>query len=88
MKKKLSRDRNGCHVPNEQSVLLELRSVDILNTFIIKYFWKIINSNSMSLQYQIQYIKVDISDKGIENILTLTSCKLNINCNKAYKRKK
>lgn len=42
----------------------------------------------MSLQYQIQYIKVDISDKGIENILTLTSCKLNINCNKAYKRKK
>ena len=40
-----------------KSVLLELRSVNILNSFIIEYFWKVINSNSMSLQYDIQYIE-------------------------------
>ena len=40
-----------------KSVLLELRSVNILNSFIIEYFWEVINSNSMSLQYDIQYIE-------------------------------
>ena len=64
-----NRDRNGCHVSNGQSVLLELRSVDILNSFIIKYFWEVINSNSMSLQYDIQYIDIDISDTDIEKHL-------------------
>ena len=48
-----SRDRNGCRVPNGQSVLLGLRSVDILNFFIIKYSLEVINSSSMSLQYDI-----------------------------------
>ena len=47
------RDRNGCHVPNGQSVLLELSLVDILNSFIIKYSLEVINSSSMSLQYDI-----------------------------------
>ena len=37
-----SRDRNDCHAPNGPSVLLELRSVDILNSFIIKYLGRLL----------------------------------------------
>ena len=41
----------------------------------------------MSLQYDIQFIEVEISDKDIENILTAIRCKRKINCNKAYKKR-
>ena len=81
-------DRNSCHVPNGQSVLLGLRSVDISNSFIIKYFWVVINSYSMSLQYHVKHIEVDISDTNVENILTSFRYQRKVNCNKAYKKRK
>ena len=54
-----SRDRNGHHISNGQSVLLEFRSVKVLNLFIINYFEKN-SANEISSQYVVQYMKISI----------------------------
>ena len=60
-----SRDSKGCHISDSKSVGLEFRSVEVLNSFIIKYFEYA--KNTSFLQYDIQYIKV----QDILNILTV-----------------
>ena len=60
-----SRDSKGCHISDGKSVGLEFRSVEVLNSFIIKYFEYA--KNTSFLQYDIQYIKVE----DILNILTV-----------------
>ena len=63
-----SRDRNGQHISNGQSVLLEFRSVKVLNVFIIKYFEKNL-ANATSSQYDVQYMKIVASETSVQNIL-------------------
>ena len=54
-----SRDKNGHHISNDQSVLLEFRSIKVLNLFIINYFEKN-SANEISSQYVVQYLKISI----------------------------
>ena len=54
-----SRSSEGCHDPNGLSFLLVFSSFTFLNNFILKYFEEPFN-NSVCLQYDILYIKVEV----------------------------
>lgn len=60
--------QNDFHVPNGESVLLELRSVEKLKSFIVQYFWAA--TNTLFLPYNIKYIKVEVSGIDIQNFLS------------------
>ena len=51
-----------------QMVLLEFRSIKALNLFIMKYYGKNYDS-TFTLQYDIQYVKVKISETAAQNVL-------------------
>ena len=63
-----SRDRNGHHISNGESVLLEFRSVKVLNLFIINYFEKN-SANAISSQYDVHSMKTLASETSVLNIL-------------------
>ena len=62
-----SHDVNAHHISNGQLVLLEFCSVKVRNLFIIKYFEKH-SVNSISSQYDIQYMKIIESEANVQNI--------------------
>ena len=63
-----SRNSQGVHTPNGQSVLLEFRSIKAFNLFIMTYFEKNYDGTS-TLQYDIQNIKVKTSETAAQNVL-------------------
>ena len=69
-----SRDRNGHHISNGQSVLVKFCSVKVLNLFIINYFEKN-PANAVFSQYDVQYMKIVASETSVQNILELLTHK-------------
>ena len=63
-----SHDRNGHHISNGESVLLEFSSVKVLNLFIINYFEKN-SANAISSQYDVHSMKIVASETSMLNIL-------------------
>ena len=63
-----SRDRNGHHISNAHSVLLEFHSIKVLSLYIINYFEKK-SANAISSQYDFQYMKIVASETSVQNIL-------------------
>ena len=73
-----SRNIEGFPYPNGSAVLLEFRLIRSLNNFI-KKFYQVNVPNSFLLQYDIQYIKVNISTENISNIQTVLNRQRNSN---------
>ena len=63
-----SRDRNNHRISNGQSVLLEFRSVKVLNLFILNYFGKR-SAHAITSQYDVQHMKIIASENSVQNIL-------------------
>ena len=57
----------GCHVPNGQSVHVYLKSLQFLNSFLIRYFWN--TADTRCRQYDMQFFKIKVSIADIEKIL-------------------
>ena len=68
-----------------KSVCLEFGSVEVLNSFIIKYFDYA--KNTRFLQYDIQYIKVEASHTDILNILTVLRLRRQLDHMRSCKRR-
>ena len=62
-----SRDNKGCHISDGKPVCLEFCSVEVLNSFTIKY----LSMQIMQGFCSIQYIKVETSHTDILNISTV-----------------
>ena len=60
--------KKGCHLPNGRSAVLKLGSVELLNSFIVRYFREAMKTRS--LQYDIEYIKAEVSRIDVENLFT------------------
>ena len=68
-----NRNIEGFPDPNGRAVLLEFRLILSLNNFI-KRFYQVNFPNSFLLQYDIEYIKVNISTENISNVQAVLIC--------------
>ena len=73
-----SRNIKGFPDPNDSAVLLEFKLIRSLNNFI-KKFYQVNVPNSFLLQYDFQYIKINISAEYISNIQTVLNRQRNSN---------
>ena len=60
----------GVHVPNGQAVLLEFRTLNVLNSYVMKYYEKYF-LNKHVLQYDIQYTTIKLSEESINSVLAI-----------------
>ena len=63
-------DSEGVHVPNGQAVLLEFRTLNVLNSYVMKYYEKYF-LNKHVLQYDIQYTTIKLSEESINSVLAI-----------------
>ena len=59
-----ARNKEGCLVPHGKAVLLEFSLLGILNRYLQSYYSINYSGNLINLQYDLQYIQVNISEES------------------------